>query len=131
MVQTQIQSPPQIEIPQMIVAPSVKLFDHFSSLTNPRVERTKRHKLLDIVGLSLCGVLCGADGWTAIEEYGHAKEEWLRQYLELPNGIPSHDTIGRVFARISPTQFQDCCVKWIESMCTRTAGEIIAIDGKT
>jgi predicted transposase YbfD/YdcC len=130
-VQTQLQSPSQGDIAQIVVTPSVKLFDHFCSLTDPRVERTKRHKLLDIVSLSICGVLCGADGWTAIEEFGRSKEEWLRQYLELPNGIPSHDTIGRVFARLSPTEFHRCFLSWTEEIKTQTAGEIIAIDGKT
>jgi predicted transposase YbfD/YdcC len=107
------------------------IFEHFSSLTDPRLDRTKRHKLLDIVGLSICGVICGADGWTEIEEFGHAKQDWLQKFLELPNGIPSHDTIGRIFARVLPGQFQRSFQRWIQSISTLTEGQVIAIDGKT
>jgi hypothetical protein len=70
--------------------PGTSIFDHFSHLTDPRIDRTKRHNLLDIVALSICWVICGADGWTEIEEFGQAKQEWLQNFLELPNGIPSH-----------------------------------------
>jgi predicted transposase YbfD/YdcC len=107
------------------------IFEHFSHLTDPRIERTKRHNLLDIVGLSICGVICGADGWTEIEEFGHAKQDWLQKFLELPNGIPSHDTIGRVFSRLLPGQFQRSFQSWIKSISTLTEGQVIAIDGKT
>ncbi len=107
------------------------IFEHFSHLTDPRVDRTKRHNLLDIVALSICGVICGADGWTEIEEFGYAKQEWLQKFLELPNGIPSHDTIGRVFARLLPGQFQRCFQSWIQSISTLTEGQVIAVDGKT
>lgn len=109
----------------------VSLIEHFANLTDPRIERNKEHKLVDIVGLSICGVICGADGWTDIEEFGHAKEEWLRTFLELPNGIPSHDTIGRVFARLLPGEFQQSFRSWIHAISTATEGQIIAIDGKT
>lgn len=107
------------------------IFEHFSQLTDPRIERTKRHHLLDIVALSICGVMCGAEGWTEIEEFGQAKQDWLQQFLELPNGIPSHDTIGRVFARILPGQFQRSFQSWIQTISTLTEGQVIAIDGKT
>jgi predicted transposase YbfD/YdcC len=110
---------------------SVRLFDHFSDLSDPRIDRTKRHSLLDIIGLSICAVICGADGWTAIEEYGHAKQTWLKQFLELPNGIPSDDTLRRVFARLSPTQFQQRFLSWVHAISARTAGQVVAIDGKT
>lgn len=109
----------------------VSMLEHFSNLTDPRIERTKRHKLLDIVGLSICGVICGADGWTEIEEFGRAKQAWLAKLLELPNGIPSHDTIGRVFARLVPGQFQHSFQQGIQAISPRTAGQIIALDGKT
>jgi predicted transposase YbfD/YdcC len=111
--------------------PGVSLFDHFAALTDPRIERKKEHTLLDIVGLSICGVICGADGWTDIEEFGHAKEEWLRTFLGLPNGIPSHDTLGRVFARVLPGEFQQSFQRWIQAISTVTEGQIISIDGKT
>jgi hypothetical protein len=110
---------------------SVSIFDHFAQIPDPRIERTKRHNLIDILGISICGVICGADGWAEIEEFGHAKYEWLQQFFELPNGIPSHDTFGRVFARLSPTQFQQRFQGWMQAVSTRTGGQIIPIDGKT
>jgi predicted transposase YbfD/YdcC len=110
---------------------SVSLLTHFSDLPDPRVDRTKRHKLIDIVGVAICAVICGAEGWTAIEEYGQAKETWLRQFFELPHGIPSDDTFRRVFTCLSPTQFQDRFVGWVQALSAQTAGQVIAIDGKT
>ena len=110
---------------------SVSLFEHFSPLPDPRIDRTKRHVLLDIIGLSICAVICGADGWEAIEEYGDSKYEWLQQFLELPHGIPSDDTIRRVFTRLSPTRFQECFQEWIQAIATRTGGQVISVDGKT
>lgn len=110
---------------------SVSLMEHFSTLPDPRIERTKRHSLLDIIGLAICGVICGADGWTDLEEYGRAKEVWLRQFLALPNGIPSHDTLGRVFARLSPLAFEQRFEGWVQAIHDRTARQVIPIDGKT
>jgi len=104
---------------------------HFADLQDPRVERTKRHKLLDIVVLAICGVICGADDWVSIQEFGEAKLEWFQGFLELPNGIPSHDTFGRVFGRLDPDQFQTCFTNWILSVSEVTKGQVIAIDGKT
>src|SRR5512135_961987 len=78
---------------------------YFAAVEDPRIERTKRHKLLDIIIIAICGTICGAEGWVDIEEFGKAKEEWLKTILELPNGIPSHDTFGRVFARLDPVRF--------------------------
>lgn len=109
----------------------VSIFEHFGNLTDPRIDRNKEHTLLDIVGLSICGVICGADGWTEIEEFGKSKENWLRSFLELPNGIPSHDTIGRVFAHLLPGEFQKSFQRWIQSISESTKGQIISIDGKT
>lgn len=110
---------------------SVSLFEHFSPLPDPRVDRTKRHVLLDIIGLSICAVICGADGWEAIEEYGNTQYAWLHQFLELPHGIPSDDTIRRVFTRLSPTRFQECFQQWIQAIATRPPGQVISVDGKT
>lgn len=104
---------------------------HFADLQDPRVERTKRHKLLDIVVLAICGVICGADDWVSIQEFGEAKLEWFQGFLELPNGIPSHDTFGRVFGRLDPDQFHTCFTNWILSVSEVTKGQVIAIDGKT
>ena len=75
----------------MKLKPKVTISDHFSSLEDPRIERTKQHKLIDIITIAICAVICGADGWVSIETYGLAKHQWLKQFLELPNGIPSHD----------------------------------------
>ncbi len=115
----------------MKLKPKTTIADHFSNIDDPRVERTKQHKLIDIITIAICAVICGADSWVAIETYGLAKYEWLQQFLDLPNGIPSHDTFARVFARIEPQQFQDCFLDWIKSIRKVTVGEVIAIDGKT
>ena len=115
----------------MKLKPKVTIADHFADLEDPRVERTKQHKLMDIITISICAVICGADTWVAIETYGRAKQQWLQQFLELPNGIPSHDTFARVFARIDPQQFQECFLNWMKSASKITEGEVIAIDGKT
>lgn len=107
------------------------ILTHFSNLTDPRLDRTKHHRLVDIVGLAICGGICGADGWTEIEEFGKAKRDWLQTILALPNGIPSHDTLGRVFARLLPGEFQRSFQGWIQAIHTMTEGEIISVDGKT
>ena len=109
---------------------SRSLVDHFASLPDPRIDRTKRHKLLDIVAIAICGMICGANDWVAIEEYGQAKESWLRQFLELVNGIPSHDTFGDVFSRLDSTAFQRCFMEWVQAVFTATQGQVIAFDGK-
>ncbi len=105
--------------------------DHFSSLTDPRYVNKSDHKLLDIIVITICAVICGADTFTEIEEYGIAKQDWLKGFIELPNGIPSHDTFGRVFSMMNPKKFQDCFQEWIKTVASITSGEIIAIDGKT
>jgi predicted transposase YbfD/YdcC len=104
---------------------------YFSELPDPRVERCKHHQLLDIVTIAVCAVISNADGWTDIEAYGRAKETWLRQFLELPNGIPSHDTFARVFAKLDPIAFQRCFVRWVDAIRDKLPGDVIAIDGKT
>lgn len=78
----------------------------FAQVEDPRRDRTKRHRLRDIIILAICGILCGAEGWVAIEEFGKAKEAFFTELLALPNGIPSHDTFGRVFSLIDPKQFE-------------------------
>ena len=104
---------------------------HFSSLRDPRLERTRKHNLLDIVALTICAVLCGAESWVAVENYGKAKRDWLSGFLSLPNGIPSHDTIGRVFAALAPEPFQACFASWVAEVAERLQLKHIAIDGKT
>jgi predicted transposase YbfD/YdcC len=115
----------------MKLKPKITLIDHFSKLTDPRIERTKEHKLIDIVTIAICGMICGANNWVAMEQYGNSKEEWLKQFLELPHGIPSHDTISRVFARIDPLEFEQCFHDWVTEIAQLMPGEIISIDGKT
>ncbi len=103
---------------------------HFSGLEDPRIERQKLHKLLDIIVIAICGVICGADNWVDIEMFGNKKVDWLRQFLELPNGIPSHDTFGRVFGLLDALQFQDCFMEWVRAVNQITNGQVIAVDGK-
>jgi predicted transposase YbfD/YdcC len=102
----------------------------FAQVEDPRMERTKLHRLRDIIILAICGVLCGANGWVEIEEFGKAKEAFFTELLDLPNGIPSHDTFGRVFALIDPKQFEASFVEWVQGI-SRTIKGVIAIDGKT
>jgi hypothetical protein len=102
----------------------------FAQVEDPRIERTKLHRLRDIIIIAICGVICGADGWVGIEEFGKAKEAWLTELLELPNGIPSHDTFGRVFAHLDPKQFEASFVEWVQGISGSIEG-VIAIDGKT
>lgn len=104
--------------------------DHFAELSDPRVERGREHPLLSIVGVALCAILSGADDWVAVERFGKAKFEWLSGFLDLPNGIPSHDTFGRVFARLDPVEFEACFADWVAAMTARLP-ELVAIDGKT
>jgi predicted transposase YbfD/YdcC len=110
---------------------NVSFLNHFENLTDPRIERSKEHLLIDIVAIAILAVISGADGWVSIELYGKAKYEWLKGFLELPNGIPSHDTFSRVFARIEPKQFQECFLSWVNSITQKLELEVIAIDGKT
>lgn len=102
----------------------------FAQVEDPRMERTKLHRLRDSIILAICGVLCGADGWGEIEEFGKAKEAFFTDLLVLPNGIPSHNTFGRVFALIDPKQFEASFVQWVQGI-SHTVKGVIAIDGKT
>jgi predicted transposase YbfD/YdcC len=110
--------------------PAASIRHHFASLEDPRIERTKLHQLLDIIVIAMCAILCGADDWVEVELFGNAKLAWLKTFLELPNGIPSHDTFGRVFARLDAEQFQQCFLTWIQAVSEVTRGQVIAIDGK-
>lgn len=102
----------------------------FAQVEDPRMDRTKLHRLRDIIIIAICGVICGADGWVDIEAFGKAKEDWLTGLLQLPNGIPSHDTFGRVFAQLDPKQFEASFVEWVQGISGSIQG-VIAIDGKT
>ena len=105
--------------------------EHFASLEDPRAEHLNDHKLMDIIIIAICAVICGAEGWTDVELFGNERLEWLRQFLELEHGIPSHDTFGRVFARLDPVQFEQGFLSWVASVFAATEGEVVAIDGKT
>ena len=107
------------------------IIDCFATLEDPRIERSKRHKLLDIIAIAICATICGADSWVHIAMFGRSKEEWLRTFLELPGGIPSHDTFGEVFSRLDPEQFQSCFMGWTQKVAQLAQGEVVAIDGKT
>ncbi|OLE68896.1 MAG: ISAs1 family transposase [Cyanobacteria bacterium 13_1_40CM_2_61_4] len=107
------------------------LMDHFGGLADPRIDRHKEHKLIDLLVIAICAILCGANDWVAVETFGKAKREWFQQFLELPHGIPSHDTFGRVFALLSPEHLQGCFLGWIQAVAQVTDGQVVAIDGKT
>lgn len=114
----------------MIEKPTPSIIHHFSSINDPRVNRQKKHQLQDIFFISLCAMICGADNWVAIEEFGLAKEDWFTELLGLEHGIPSHDTFGEVYAAIDTEQFSDCFSRWVSDLARLTDGEVIAIDGK-
>jgi predicted transposase YbfD/YdcC len=111
--------------------PAQDFIRHFRVIQDPRIERTKLHPLENILFISLCAVLSGADSWVEMQTFGEAKKEWLAKYLNLSNGIPSHDTFARVFAQLSPDEFQKGFLSWIQNVYQKTQGEIISIDGKT
>ena len=104
---------------------------HFRQLPDPRVRRTRRHALEDILVMTLCAVICGADDWVAIADFGRAKRTWFREFLALPHGIPSHDTFGRVFAALDPEAFKAAFLAWVATVADLLPGDVIAIDGKT
>jgi predicted transposase YbfD/YdcC len=104
---------------------------YFADLPDPRIDRTKQHALLDILILALCATLGGANGWADIERFGKAKLDFFRQFLELPNGVPAHDTFGRVFARLDPVTLASCIQKWLAAFRDALDRELVAIDGKT
>jgi predicted transposase YbfD/YdcC len=104
--------------------------DHFATLEDPRAEHLIDHQLIDIVMVTLCAVICGAETWNDIELFDQERLDWLRQFLALENGPPSHDTYGRVFARLDGQQFQACFIAWVQAVFQATQGQVIAVDGK-
>ena len=115
----------------MAVAGKLSLFTHFKGIRDPRIDRTKRHLLMDIIALVICAVIGNADGWEEIEEYGKQKLEFLKTFLRLPHGIPSHDTIERVFQRIKPLEFERSFRSWTRALAAELGLKQVAIDGKT
>jgi len=115
----------------MDVEASRGLLRFFEQVEDPRVDRTKLHSLVDILVITLCAVISGADSWTEVELFGKSRRKWLRSFLALPNGIPSHDTFGRVFARLRPEALECCFMNWMRALAEVSGGRLIAIDGKT
>jgi len=113
----------------MTEAVVASITEHFAGVEDPRIDRTKEHPLINILVIAICAVICGADSWTDIEEFGVAREEWFAGFLDLRNGIPSHDTFGRVFGLIDPVQFQQGFESWVRTVSGLIAG-VVAIDGK-
>ena len=107
--------------------------DHFVSLTDPRSSHApnQRHELLDILVIAVCAVICGADGWEDLEEYGKAQADWFAEVLDLPHGIPGHDTFRRVLSRLDPDELAQCFLSWTAALSDLSGGDIVAIDGKT
>jgi predicted transposase YbfD/YdcC len=110
--------------------PRLSLIEHFKDLPDPRVDRTKDHDLIDVLVIAVCALLCGAESFNDMEDFGEAKQEWFKTFLGLRNGIPSHDTFNRVFAALDPKQFLNCFLRWTQTLRQAVAKEIVAIDGK-
>src|SRR5258708_7104358 len=104
---------------------------HFLTITDPRIEKSTDHKLIDIITIAICGVIAGCDSWVEIENFAKTRRTWLVSYLGLANSIPSHDTFGRVFALMNPREFQLSFASWMQSITQTTKGQVIAIDGTT
>src|SRR6266511_2379154 len=104
--------------------------EHFSKVSDPPKDRTKDHKLIDIIAIAICAVICGAEGWVDMENFGNSKLSWLKTFLELPNGVASHDTFGRVFSMIDAQQFQLAFYEWVWAVNDIIQGQIINLDGK-
>ena len=102
----------------------------FAGIKDPRLERTKDHLLLDIIFITIAAVICGAETWNDIEAFGKAKQEWLKSFLKLPNGIPTHDTFNRLYAALDSKELGQCFLSWTQSVTKLTAGEVVSIDGK-
>ena len=115
----------------MTTSPTASIQAHFAQLTDPRTDRTKRHLMVDIIVIAFAAIVCGADNWVDVEAFGEAKLEWFRRFLPLPNGIPSHDTFGDVFARLDPEEFRACFLSWVQAVMRVTRGQVVALDGKT
>lgn len=114
----------------MCATDTFSIREHFASLPEPRIDRQKRHDLIDIVSITICAVIAGAEAWTDVEAFGKAKEPWFRSFLELPNGIPSHDTFGRFFSLLDPQAFQKAFTQWVQAVNEVLKGQVIAVDGK-
>ena len=110
--------------------PVVSITAHFAALKDSRLDRTKVHALSDILVLAICAIICGANDWEAVAEFGRSKLAWFKTFLALPHGIPSHDTFWRVFRALDPAQFQSCFLNWMRAVSPLIGGQVVAIDGK-
>lgn len=108
-----------------------KTIESFFETIEDHRHHNKLHKLIDVIIIAICGVVAGADTYEQIENFGKKRKRWLSKFLDLPHGIPSHDTFGRIFERMNPWEFQDSFKKWIASVARQTKGQVVAIDGKT
>jgi predicted transposase YbfD/YdcC len=111
--------------------PKLGFAAHFADLPDPRIDRTKKHLLIDILALTICATIAGADSFEEVERFGRARHEWLRRFLALPNGIPGHDTFNRVFAALNPRKFAQCVASWLAAVCAVTGLRHVAVDGKS
>jgi predicted transposase YbfD/YdcC len=110
---------------------TASIIEHFSIVHDPRLDRNKEHRLIDIIAVTICAVICGADTFVGVSEYGKTKKDFLKTFLLLPSDIPSHDTFGRTFSLLNPEEFQKGFLSWVNAVHRLTEGEVIAIDGKT
>jgi predicted transposase YbfD/YdcC len=115
----------------MALTKTPELFSHFEDMEDPRVERTRLHSLHEMIVVALCAAICGAEGWADVERFGNTKIDWFRRFLDLENGIASHDTFGRVFSLLDTEQFHGCVQSWIDSLQLAMEGQGVHIDGKT
>ena len=114
-----------------VITSTSTIAQHFADIDDPRYQHSPPHLLIDIITIAICGVICGANDWVAIEEFGRAKQAWFKTFLRLPYGIPSHDTFGQIFAQLDPEQFRESFIRWVNVISELTAGEVISVDGKT
>src|SRR5262249_12677311 len=115
----------------MSIPANASIVEHFQTLEDPRIERTKKHNLLDILFIALCTLLTGGEGFQDMELFGKSKHAWLQTFLALPHGTPPHDTFGRVFARLNPARFQQCFLSWTRAVAALTQGTLVSLNGKT
>lgn len=109
----------------------VSFTTHFADLPDPRLDRTKKHSLIDILAITLCATVAGADSFEQVARFAARRVEWLKSFLALPNGIPSHDTFGRVLSLVDPARFAACCASWMEAVCQAAGLRHVAVDGKS
>ena len=110
---------------------TASILEYFAKVPDPRIDRARLHPLASVLVLSICAVICGANSFVSIEHFGTARQAWLKTFLDLPHGIPSHDTIGRIFGMLDPKALEQAFCDWATALSTLTKGEVVAIDGKT